>query len=95
MNKLSKPMSDEVLADYEQGFEAEGELRGTHACQEIRRLRQVLEVVRGELKKTIKGHEAMMRVAIHHIELFPDLYGPNSAPGLAASKLRARLEKSL
>lgn len=37
---MTKPMSDEVLADYERGFAAEGELRGTHACEEIRRLQR-------------------------------------------------------
>lgn len=61
---MSKPMSDDVLADYERGFAAEGELRGLDACQEIRRLRQMLEVVRGTLKKTIRGHKAAMREAV-------------------------------
>ena len=37
---MREPMSDEVLADYERGFEAEGELRGVETCREIRRLRE-------------------------------------------------------
>ena len=59
---MTKPITDDVLADYERGFAAEGELRGMDTCREIRRLRQVLEVVRGTLKKTIRGHEATIRV---------------------------------
>ena len=82
---MTKPMSDEVLADYERGFEAEGELRGLDACQEIRRLRQMLEVVRGTLKETIRGHEAAMREVLEHGKYWKteDLLEP----------LRARLEK--
>ena len=48
---MDKPMSDEVLADYERGFEAEGELRGTHACREIRQLRKLLAAAEGALRQ--------------------------------------------
>jgi hypothetical protein len=73
------------------------------ACREIRRLRAFHKEAAETLQaycdraawrdETIEGHEAAMRGAILHIEDFSNLYGPGTAPGLAASKLRDRLKE--
>lgn len=86
---MTEPMSDEVLADYERGFEAEGELRGVDTCREIRRLRQ--ERLEDSLRLVKSLREAIRKDR----ETMEDVAGEMEEQGLTGrwtQMLRARVE---
>lgn len=61
---MTEPMPDDVLADYERGFAAEGELRGVDACREIRRLRHQLISSRQAASTEAENCEALEKIII-------------------------------
>ncbi len=103
---MTEPMSNDVLADYERGFAAEGELRGVDACREIRRLRDnctkqaemLLDWSPPEetaaLWDAIKSREIAMREALKALEEFAEAYDwKDCAIKNAETTLRASLAK--